>query len=38
MAAGQISGMIKSVKPAGDIVREVMAEAVAVLEEGIYQR
>lgn len=38
MVAGRISGMIRSVKPAGGIVRDIMAGAVAVLEEGIYRR
>lgn len=38
MAAGQISGMITNVKPAGQIVLDVIAEALAVLEEGIYRR
>lgn len=37
-AAGQISGMITSIKPAGQIVRDVIAEAIAVLEDGIYRR
>jgi enoyl-[acyl-carrier protein] reductase II len=38
MAAGQISGLITSVDPAGDIVRDVMAEAAMVLEKGLYTR
>jgi len=38
MAAGQISGLIKHVKPAGDIVHDVMAEAAGVLEKGLYTR
>lgn len=38
MAAGQISGLITRVKPAGDIVRDVMAEAATVLEKGLYTR
>lgn len=36
--AGQISGLITSVKPAGEIVRAVVAEAVAVLEDGLSRR
>ena len=38
MAAGQISGMIRSIKPAGEIVRDIMEEAIAVLEDGLYSR
>ncbi len=38
MAAGQISGMITNVKPAGQIMHDVIAEAMVVLEEGIYRR
>ncbi len=38
MAAGQISGMIRSIKPAGQIVRDVIAEAMAVLQDGLYLR
>lgn len=38
MAAGQISGMICSIKPAGEIVRDIMEEAIAVLEDGLYSR
>ncbi|MCS6925910.1 MAG: DUF561 domain-containing protein [Candidatus Binatia bacterium] len=38
LAAGQISGMITSIKPAGQIVRDVIAEAVAVCQEGLYSR
>jgi enoyl-[acyl-carrier protein] reductase II len=33
MACGQSAGLINSIKPAGQIVREVMAEAEAVLEQ-----
>ena len=32
MACGQSAGLINSVKPAGEIVRDVMNEAQAVLE------
>lgn len=35
MAAGQISGMIRSIKPAGEIVQDVMEEARAVLHDGL---
>lgn len=38
MAAGQIAGLIDAVKPAGDIVHDIMAEAAAVLEDGLSQR
>jgi enoyl-[acyl-carrier protein] reductase II len=38
MAAGQSSGLVKAVKPAGEIVRDLMAEARTVLEEGLYRR
>ncbi len=38
LAAGQISGLIRSVKPAAEIVQDIMAEAKAVLEEGLYKR
>jgi enoyl-[acyl-carrier protein] reductase II len=38
MAAGQISGLIDAVKPAGDIIQDIMAEAAAVLADGLYQR
>jgi enoyl-[acyl-carrier protein] reductase II len=38
MAAGQISGMITSVKSAADIVRDVMSEATMVLQQGLYSR
>ena len=38
MPAGQGSGLIKAVQPAGEIVHDIMAEAVAVLDEGIYGR
>lgn len=33
LPAGQISGLITAVEPAGEIVRRIMAEARAVLEE-----
>ena len=33
MACGQSAGLINSIKPAGQIVREVMSEAQAALEE-----
>lgn len=35
MAAGQISGLIRSIKPAGEIVQDVMEEARAVLHDGL---
>jgi hypothetical protein len=38
MAAGQISGLITRVKPAGEIVRDVITEATTVLEKGLYTR
>src|SRR5581483_3434236 len=38
MAAGQISGLIRSIKPAGEIVRDVIAEAMAVLQDGLSSR
>jgi enoyl-[acyl-carrier protein] reductase II len=38
LPAGQISGLIKSVRPAGEIVRSIMAEAVEVLENGLGRR
>lgn len=38
LAAGQISGMIQQVKPAGEIVRDVIHEAETVLQEGLYVR
>jgi enoyl-[acyl-carrier protein] reductase II len=38
MAAGQISGLITRVKPAGEIVRDIMAEASTVLEKSLYTR
>jgi enoyl-[acyl-carrier protein] reductase II len=38
MAAGQISGMIMRVKPAGQIVHDVIAEATTVLEKSLYTR
>ncbi|MDY6855967.1 MAG: nitronate monooxygenase [Thermodesulfobacteriota bacterium] len=38
MPAGQGSGLIKAIKPAGQIVRDIMAEAVAILENDIYRR
>ena len=38
LAAGQVSGMIRVVKPAGEVVREIMAEAAAVLEHGLHDR
>lgn len=38
LPAGQISGMIRSVQPAGDIVRAIMQEAGTVLEKGLGQR
>jgi NAD(P)-dependent dehydrogenase (short-subunit alcohol dehydrogenase family) len=34
----KISGMIRSIKPAGEIVRDIMEEAIAVLEDGLYSR
>jgi enoyl-[acyl-carrier protein] reductase II len=38
LPAGQISGLITSVQPAGHIVRQLMSEAAAVLTEGLGQR
>jgi hypothetical protein len=38
LPAGQISGLISAVEPAGEIVRRIMAEARAVLEEGLGRR
>jgi enoyl-[acyl-carrier protein] reductase II len=37
MACGQSAGLINSIKPAGQIVREVMAEAKAALEERFFR-
>jgi enoyl-[acyl-carrier protein] reductase II len=38
LPAGQISGLITAVEPAGEIVRRIMAEARAVLEDGLGRR
>jgi enoyl-[acyl-carrier protein] reductase II len=38
LPAGQISGLIIAVEPAGEIVHRIMAEARAVLEEGLGRR
>jgi enoyl-[acyl-carrier protein] reductase II len=35
MAAGQISGLIREVKPAGQIVHDIVEEAMAVLHDGL---
>ncbi|ETX05303.1 hypothetical protein [Candidatus Entotheonella palauensis] len=38
VAAGQVSGLIKSVKPAGDMVQDIVAEAALGLEKGLCTR
>jgi enoyl-[acyl-carrier protein] reductase II len=38
LAAGQISGMITSVKSAAEIVHDVISEATMVLQQGLYSR
>jgi enoyl-[acyl-carrier protein] reductase II len=38
LPAGQISGLISSIKPAGAVVSDIMAEATSVLEEGLCRR
>jgi enoyl-[acyl-carrier protein] reductase II len=38
LPAGQIAGLIMAVEPAGEIVRRIMAEARAVLEDGLGRR
>lgn len=38
LPAGQVSGLISSIKPAGAVVSDIMAEAASVLEEGLGRR
>ena len=38
LPAGQVSGLIKAIRPAGEIVRTIMDEAVEVLENGLSRR
>lgn len=38
LPAGQISGLISSIKPAGAVVSDIMAEATSVIEEGLCRR
>lgn len=38
LPAGQVSGLISSIKPAGAVVSDIMAEAASVIEEGLCRR